>query len=101
MEASHGEVESGTPDVVLCWYARMRWIELKVYPEPMRASQVAWALAHEQAGCSPVLILVKKGKVIYLMYWYDYGDDPVRTAEWHKAIWSGSIGQVGSIVDHL
>lgn len=101
VEANRGEVESGTPDVVLSAGKRTRWIELKVYPEGLRDSQVSWALSHDQAGCDPVLVLVKRGKSISLLKWYDYGDDPVRTARWDRAIWSGEIGNVGSIVNYL
>ena len=103
VEASTGEVETGVPDVVFAWRSRMRWIELKVWPEPVRPSQRAWALTHDQRMCDPVLLLceVPRQKIFYLMklYLYDRAqevDDLDLLAR--TALWSGPLSKIREIL---
>ena len=42
VEASHGDSEPGTPDVVLSIGFRGGWVELKVWPDNVSVKQLAW-----------------------------------------------------------
>lgn len=42
VEVGNGDADAGTPDVVLSYMFRGGWIELKVWPEPLRPMQLPW-----------------------------------------------------------
>lgn len=52
IEASHGEVEVGTPDVVLSIGGHGGYVELKVWPEPLQPMQLPWHLDALSRGAS-------------------------------------------------
>lgn len=88
IEAGRGEAEPGTPDVVLSYLDRTRWIELKVWPNKMRREQVSWARLHDLCDCAPVLVLVRRRKVYYLFRWDYYGGEGTEV-QWDRALWTG------------
>jgi len=89
IEAGDGEADSGTPDVLVTTEVFYWWVELKIWPNKMRPSQVAWATLNDELGCQKVLILVQRNAVsYYLMPWEAYGGDGT-VVEWHRAKWTG------------
>jgi len=75
IEASDGEVESGTPDVVLSVGFRGGFIELKVWPDDCSPQQIAWHQnAHDLGAYAMVLGELGDGKVWLgpAQEWNDY-----------------------------
>lgn len=103
VEASLGEAESGTPDLCLSYLSRTRWIELKVWPESLRVSQIAWAIQHEGRRCDPVLVLAKFDRDrLWLGHWrtYDLGNKNNKLPE-SKAIWVGTVKEAQKLLEFL
>lgn len=53
IEASNGGVDPGTPDSMLSYCGRGKLVELKVWPEPVSAVQLAWHIDATQRGADP------------------------------------------------
>lgn len=72
VEASMGDAESGTPDTNLSVHGRGGWIELKVWPEELRVSQIVWhADALSRGATVVVLAQVSRGRY-WIGPWHEY-----------------------------
>lgn len=80
VEASLGEAQSGTPDGVLSVSGRGAWVELKVWPEPLRPLQLPW---HQDA--------LQRGAAAYVLCWmYDKSQ---------KLVWLGSAEDYAWLIE--
>ena len=62
VEASRGGVDPGTPDCLLMVRGRGGvWVELKVWPTPLEAIQLAWAIDCAQRG-GTALVMCQVGR---------------------------------------
>lgn len=73
IEASRGEVEEGTPDSVLSVDGRGAYVELKVWPEPLRPLQLPWAIDARQRGAAVWLLCHLHKREFWLGTHDEYG----------------------------
>lgn len=100
IEASWGEVDAGTPDVLVLRGVSGRFVELKVYPRKMNTNQLSWAEEHDRVGCAPVLVLVKRRQEIFIFDWKDYGGED-QDVSWEMALWVGSWKNISDLWDSI
>lgn len=100
IEASWGEVDAGTPDVLIIRGVSGRFVELKVYPHKMNTNQLSWAEEHDRVGCAPVLVLVKRKQSIMLFEWTDYGGDDDDVSG-DSALWTGTWKNINELWELL
>ena len=85
VEASSGEVVMGTPDAVITASGRTRWVELKVYPEPLNPHQRAWAAERDASGADAVMVLAGIRDGVALVPWRAY-DEGNPLGGWHGSM---------------
>jgi len=85
IEAGAGEAMAGTPDCVITASGRTRWVELKVWPEPLNRWQLVWCTMRDSTGADGVLVLAGVRDGVALMRWRQYHQGEI-TSGWHGTI---------------